>query len=256
MRTISKQGRAVGSRLNGASTYHDLQDGLKTTREVIVRHTIVAPLRLHTTKTRPLRRRCEEAHQHGKDDSLREASSPTRIGQRHRGVHVRNLAQLISRPHWLQGQDLVAHITKTEDLTATSLQLCPHAIQSAQHILVPVGEDQLWLGNLNTVDQCLGGEVGVDESRGGADGHETHPSANHVRGVEHEDGDKLARLDTLRQEPLGVLVDAGIGLMIGEAFGVGPDSLMGPFALDRLFEVVVNRDATGASYKADRCKSD
>lgn len=216
---------------------------------MIIRHTVVAPLAitLDGTKAMPLRRRRKEAHQHGKDDGFRKAGGTTRVGQRHGRIPVHNLAQLICRSHGLQSQNLLPHMGETEDLMATSLQARLHTVQSAQQLVVSIGKNQLRPCDLNTVDKCLGWEVGVDQRGGGADGQESHPSAEHVRRVDHENGDKVARLDTLRQEPLGVLVDAGVGLVVGEAFGVGPESFRRAIALDRVFEVVVYGDTTAIS---------
>lgn len=167
----------------------------------------------------PVRRRRKEAHQHGEDNSLREAGCTARVGQCHGRIHVHNLAQLICRSHELHSQYLLPYITKAEDLIPTLLEIGPHALQTVQHVSISISEDQLRPCDLDTVDQGLGREVGVDQCRGGADGYEPHPSAEHVRGVEHEDGDEVTGLDTLRQEPLGVLVDAVVGLVVGEAFG-------------------------------------
>lgn len=147
------------------------------------------------------------------------------ICQRHRRGDGNSLAQLIRRPQGLQSEDVLADVLELHDPVARGLQASPHPVQPPQQLLVPVGEDQGRPGDLDAVHEGAGRQVRVDEGRGGADGQQAEPGAHEVRGVGHVEDDEAAGPDARGEEPLGVLVGAGVGLAVGQGGVVGPEGL-------------------------------
>ena len=198
---------------------------METSRHVIEGHTVVASLIYATDLTKPATfyRRRQEGDDHGERDSFRQTRGTTCICQRQRRINTNALAQVITGPHGLHAEDLPAHLSELADAVTTSFEVAAHGIETAKQISITVGQDQLDLCDPDGVDQGFGGEVGVHQRGGSADGQEAIPSADHVWGVDHQKGDEFPGLDALGEEPLCILVDAGVSLVVTEALAVGPE---------------------------------
>lgn len=129
-----------------------------------------------------------------------------------------------------------------KNLMAACLQCRPIGLESCQQFLVTRRQDEFGLGNFDAMYQGLGGKVGVDQGRCGADSHQTQPGAHHIGGVDHVKYDTMTWFDALREKPLGVLVDPVVCLGVGQAFRMRPDRLVVAILGGYLVEEVIAAD--------------